>query len=284
MTVRQLIEEKSEDFTSSERKLSAALLADYPFGGLEPIQTLASKTSVSSPSISRFITKLGFSGYQDFQQSLIAELKEGQKSPVDLHETRRGFQGAFLEGFMSRASQLLDETTQIISESQFDQVCQALARENRSIYLIGGRMSDVVSQYLARHLRQFRPKVYHIPSDPEIWPEYLLRMKPKDILFICDFRRYQRSLELLAEKAHKQRNAQIILMTDTWLSPIAKHASDVLPVPIDSGTIWDSYTAGLAIAEALITRITEANWQQTKDRIEAWDAVRLNLGDPSDDI
>jgi DNA-binding MurR/RpiR family transcriptional regulator len=42
MTVRQLIEEKSEEFTSSERKLSAALLADYPFAGLEPIQTLAS--------------------------------------------------------------------------------------------------------------------------------------------------------------------------------------------------------------------------------------------------
>lgn len=99
MTVRVQIAEKSDEFTANERKLSATILADYPFAGLAPIQVLAEKTSVSAPTISRFVNKLGYGGFQEFQQELIAELKEGQKSPVDLHPTRRQVEGDYLQGF-----------------------------------------------------------------------------------------------------------------------------------------------------------------------------------------
>ncbi|MEP0455154.1 MAG: RpiR family transcriptional regulator, partial [Roseibium sp.] len=70
MLVRERIEEMFEGLTSTERKLSSALLVDYPFAGLEPIQELAKATNTSPPSISRFVTKLGFQGFQDFQRQL----------------------------------------------------------------------------------------------------------------------------------------------------------------------------------------------------------------------
>jgi DNA-binding MurR/RpiR family transcriptional regulator len=104
------------------------------------------------------------------------------------------------------------------------------------------------------------------------------------VLFIIDFRRYQKSLEGIAEKAAVARNASVVLMTDKWLSPVSKYASEVMAIPIDSGTLWDSYTGALAILEALVTRIAEENWDQTKTRIEAWDSVRLNFGDTEDDL
>jgi DNA-binding MurR/RpiR family transcriptional regulator len=70
-------------------------------------------------------------------------------------------------------------------------------------------------------------------------------------------------------------------MTDKWLSPISRHAAEILPVPIESGTLWDTYTAALAVTEALVTRIAEDNWDQTKSRIEAWDAMRSHNQDPN---
>jgi len=63
-------------------------------------------------------------------------------------------------------------------------------------------------------------------------------------------------------------------MTDKWLSPATRHASEVLAVPIEIGTIWDSYSAALAVTEALVTRVAEDNWDNTRQRIEAWDAAR----------
>ena len=80
----------------------------------------------------------------------------------------------------------------------------------------------------------------------------------------------------LAKQASIERKAQVVLMTDKWLSPATRYASEVLAVPIDTGTIWDSYSAALAVTEALVTRVAEENWDNTKDRIEAWDSARQN--------
>ncbi|AUQ59827.1 HTH-type transcriptional regulator, rpiR family [Phaeobacter inhibens] len=283
MQVRERIEKLSEDLTATERKLSTALLLDYPFAGLEPIQDLAKATNTSPPSISRFVTKLGFQGFQEFQRHLIGELKQGQRSPVELQASSAPIHGAFLESFLDRASAVVKGATKAVSEAQFERVSEKLADEKRSIYVIGGRMSDTLAQHLSRHLRQIRAKVFHLPSDPEVWPEYLLRMRARDILFIVDFRRYQNSLSIFAQKAIMARNVQVVLMTDAWLSPISAQASEVLAVPIDSGTLWDSYTGALALLEALLTRIAEENWAQTKGRIEEWDSVRLDFGETEDD-
>lgn len=283
MQVRERIEQLSDDLTSTERKLSTALLLDYPFAGLEPIQELARVTNTSPPSISRFVTKLGFQGFQDFQRHLIGELKQGQRSPVDLQAVSAPIHGAFLESFLERASTVVKDATKAVSEAQFGRISDMLADERRRIYVIGGRMSDTLAQYLSLHLRQIRAKVFHLPSDPEVWPEYLLRMRPRDVLFIFDFRRYQKSLSALAQKASDKRNVQVILLTDEWLSPISGCASEVLAVPIDSGTLWDSYTGAMALTEALVTRIAGQNWDHTKARIEEWDSMRLDFGEHDDD-
>ena len=89
MLIRDQIEKNSGTLTQSERKLASALLSDYPFAGLITIQELAERAEVSPPSISRFVTKIGLSGYQEMQRRLIRELKGGDNSPLELHETGR---------------------------------------------------------------------------------------------------------------------------------------------------------------------------------------------------
>ncbi|MBL4892586.1 MAG: MurR/RpiR family transcriptional regulator [Rhizobiaceae bacterium] len=283
MQVRARIEKASKDLTAAERKLSTALLSDYPFAGLEPIQVLAERTKVSSPSISRFVNKLGFQGYQEFQRQLIDEMKEGQRSPVQVHGSGRPIHGEFLEDFMARATELMSASTQAITGAQFDRVCDYFIDKKRSIYVLGGRFSNSIAQHFSGHLRLSRADVFHLPTDPEVWPEYLLRMKPRDILFLVDFRRYQPNLVHLAKRASEKHGVQIVLVTDKWLSPASKHAAEVLAVPIESGTVWDSYAPALALMEAMLTRIAEDNWEDTRKRIEAWDDARLPVEEPQDD-
>ncbi len=277
MSIRDDIEKNADVLTQSERKLSATLLADYPYAGLLSIQALAERAEVSAPSISRFVTKIGLSGYQEMQRRLIAELKAGERSPVELHEAGQPILDGYLAEFVSRAARQVQTATDAITESQFNRICALLADPKRSIYAFGGRISDTIAQHLTFHLRQARQDVYHLPRDPEAWPEYLLRMRQGDVFFIVDFRRYQTNMAQLAEQASKERKAQVILMTDKWLSPATRHASEVLAVPIDTGTIWDSYSAALAVTEALVTRVAEDTWGSTRRRIEAWDAARKDL-------
>ena len=96
MLIRDRIEANATRMTASERKLAASLLADYPYAGLSSIQKLAEHAEVSPPSISRFVAKIGLLGYQEFQDLLMMELKEGQRSPVQVHRRGRSIQGLSL--------------------------------------------------------------------------------------------------------------------------------------------------------------------------------------------
>lgn len=279
MSIRERIERHSGALTQSERKLATALLSDYPFAGLNSIQELAGRAEVSAPSISRFVAKIGLSGYPEMQRLLIAELKEGDRSPVQIHEAGERIEGGYLSEFLDRAAAQVRSAQEAITEAQFERICDLLADPKRSVYAIGGRISDTVAVNLSFHLRQARQGVYHLPRDPEIWPEYLLRMKPGDIFFLADFRRYQPALSRLAEQASKERKAQIVLLTDRWLSPARRHAAEVLAAPIETGTVWDSYSAALAVTEAMVARVAENDWDRTRARIEAWDAARSTEGE-----
>lgn len=276
MELRGQIDEIESILTPAERKLAAALLADYPFAGLQTIQSLADRTGVSAPSITRFVAKLGCQGYQDFQQKLIGELKEWHRSPVELHGGSLGAESNFVDEFVDRASQILKAVPAVLTQAQFERICEMLADEKRAIYVIGGRISDGVAQHFSRHLRQVRRNVFHLPSDPEVWPEYLLRMRPRDVFVIVDFRRYQPRLLELARKAKTAAGIDIINITDKWMSPVASDATEVVALPIDNGTAWDSYVGAMAVTDAMITYISEQDWESTSSRIRAWDALRLD--------
>ena len=279
MLVKDRIEDLSPQLTTAERRLSAALLLDYPFAGLENIRSLAERAGTSPPSISRFVSKLGFQGFQDFQRQLIDELKEGQRTPAEIRKTGKPLEGAFLRSFLGRVGHLTEEAGQVISESQFKRVCRLLGDPKRKIHLVGGRMSDTLMQCLSRHLQQARDGVRHMPSDPEFWPDRVLSMRPGDVLFMADFRRYQPSLLTLAERASTDRKARIVLLTDPWLSPVARHSDEVLAVPIETGTMWDSYSVALGTLEAIATFVADDQWGNVQKRIETWDDMRERLND-----
>lgn len=269
-----------ERLTPAERQLKSVLMADYPFAGLEPIQELSRKARISAPSISRFVNKLGFAGFQEFQQTLVQELKQGNRSPIDLRENQVTGQEASLAAYLQRVEALNAELSERVSPAQFDRICRLLGDPKRRIYMIGGRMSDSIAGFFVRHLSQIRKDVHHIPSDPELWPEYVLRLRPKDIVLVIDFRRYQANLERLSVQVRNAK-AQTIVITDQWISPCAKGASELISVPIDSGTLWDSYVPAFALVEALLIPLAEMDWNATKARIAQWDSLR---DEPKDGI
>lgn len=278
MTVQQTLHANLPDLTERQTRLAAALLADYPFAGLQPIQQLAESTGVSPPSISRFVQRLGFSGYGEFQHVLIAELREGSRSPRDLRSDAGDLaDGCFLAAYSARSADLVRKLPGTVTQPQVDSVAALLADPSRNVYLRGGRISDALARFLTVHLHQIRPGIRHLADDPELWPEDVLRMRQKDVVVLFDFRRYQPSLERLAAAIRQDRRAQIVLVTDTWRSPVARHSNHVIALPIEIGTAWDSAACALALIETLIVTVSESDWKRTAKRIETWDALRVSL-------
>lgn len=276
MTIREAILDVAQALTASERKVADAILADYPFGGLHPIQELADKVGVSAPSITRFVSKIGLAGFQDFQRQLVGELREGSRSPLDLKATEKpGESGAFLADYAHRASLLVGALKDFVPQEQFDRIVALVSDSARDIYLVGGRISNTVAHLLGLHLQQIRPRVHLLPPNPEHWPDHLLRMRKQDVFMIFDFRRYQPDLARLAEIVASQRRVTTIVVTDKWMSPIARYSNHVVALPIENETAWDSALCVVAFVEALIVSVSEADWPTTRKRIETWDLLRV---------
>ncbi len=285
MALKSDLQQMSADLTAAERRIATVVLADFPFSGLGTIQELADKAKVSAPSITRFVSKLGYAGYQEFQRHLIEELKESARSPVDLRFNQRpATPDGFLSEYFQRVGERLDAMTANVHENEFKAFCAMLGDPSRSVFVIGGRLSHGLAHLLAVSLQFLRGDVQLVPADQELWPEYLQRMKKRDVLVIIDFRRYQKSLERLAEVAMGESAPQIVLITDQWLSPISRHAARTFSLPIAVGTAWDSYAAPLALIEAAVVMVSERDWNATRSRIEAWDRLRINPQDPATPI
>ncbi len=276
MTVRETIRRETAKLTASERKIAHAVLADYPFGALQTIKEVAERCGVSAPSITRFVSKIGFAGYQEFQRQLIEELREGSRSPLDLKATEKLGSGNFIAEYARRAIALLDEMTGSVSQAQFDEIAKLLSDPNRTIFLLGGRISDSIARLLSQHLRQIRPRIHHLPAIQEDWPDLVLSMRKQDAVVLFDFRRYQPDLARLAERIALKRHPKIVLITDKWMSPIARHSDHVVALPIENDTAWDTAICAVAFVEALIVKVSEADWPATKGRKETWDTLRLS--------
>ncbi|MDZ7841676.1 MAG: MurR/RpiR family transcriptional regulator [Gammaproteobacteria bacterium] len=284
MPIRALIAERADRLTASERRIANAILADYPFAALVSIKELAQHTRVSAPSITRFVHKLGCNGYQDFQRALIDELRVGSSSPIDLKRQETALsKSSFLRDYTRRVTNNFELLAESVQSSELETICGLLSDPARSVYLVGGRLSTILAQYLSVHLKQIRSRVFDLSLDVETLPDDILRMRRQDVVLIFDFRRYQAMLERLASAITAQTSCNMVLVTDKWISPVGRYCGYVVPVPIETNTPWDSYAAAFGLIEALIVRISEERWDSSAKRIQAWDEVRAALGQSQTD-
>jgi DNA-binding MurR/RpiR family transcriptional regulator len=273
-SIAEAVRDRLEELTASERRAARAFLANYPMLGLETVAGFSSRCGVSSPTILRFIARLGFANYAEFQRQLREEVEAQLKSPLAKAAPRVGPDAAGSHaGFAASVCDNIAETFRHMPAAEFDAVAALLADPRRPLHLIGGRFTDAIALYMAAHLRILRPRVRHLEGQPGNWRDQLLDIGRKDVLVLFDIRRYQEDLASLAEAA-AHRQAQVVLLTDQWLSPVARHAAHVLPARIEVPSAWDSSAALMAIVEALVAAVTKASWPAASARIRALEVLR----------
>ena len=141
------------------------------------------------------------------------------------------------------------------------------------MHLIGGRFTDAIARYFAAHLSLLRPEVRHVPSGIGVWRDRLLDMKRRDVLVVFDIRRYQEDVVSFARKA-AERGVSIVLITDQWMSSLARVATHVVACRIAAPSQWDSTISLLAVVEALTAAITERLGDFARQRMEELEQLR----------
>ncbi len=269
--VAETVRETMRDMTPSERRAAQTLLASYPLLGLETVARFAGQAGVSAPTILRFVSRLGFPSYADFQRRLKGEVEARLLSPLEKAAAARKHhpRSAFAEAVAANVA----ETFRRLPAGDLEAVAELLADPRRPLHLLGGRFTDGLACYMTAHLRILRPNVGTLAGQQANWRDQLLDMGPRDVLFLIDIRRYQDDLVAFAAEAAR-RKVTVVLLTDQWLSPVARFARHILPARVAVPSAWDSSVALLALIEALIAKVTARRGPEARARMAAIEGLR----------
>lgn len=277
-TIRQQVHHHLGQLTPAERRVARVLLAAYPIAGLETVAQLAERAGVSWPTVTRFVTSLGFDGYRAFQRALHREVQDQVSSPSVRYpaEAPHADIDEVLRAALEDRSQVLRETFISTPATELDAIADLLSDARRRVLCVGGRISHVSAQYLFARLHQLRPACRLLTADQLPLSEHLLEITDRDVLVAFDYRRYQDDVIALAQGAARN-GAAVVLMTDRWLSPIVEVSAHVITSETETRSPFDSIVGSVALIEVVVAALIERIGEPGRQRIQQLDGLRSDL-------
>lgn len=265
--------------TRAERQLADAILEDYPMSGLGSITAVAERAGVSTPTVLRMARKLGFEGFPEFQSALHDELGAMVSGPLAKRERAseaRWLSDAPSAHILNRMADAvmanLQGSLRHLDAEAFDAIAARLADPAAQVFVVGGRITHALADYLFTQLQVMREGVRLMPPGANTWPHDVLGMRAGDTLVVFDIRRYERELLRLCDMA-QARGAVPVVLTDQWGSPLTARAAHSLRARIEVPSAWDSTVVLTMLVEALLAAVQERDWEGTARRMEALEGL-----------
>ena len=273
--IGELVRQRLDSLSPAERKLARVLLASYPIAGLESVARFAERAKVSPPTVTRFITKLGFKGYPEFQEILRHEVQARLSSPLARYRGSPQSPGAdsFVSDSIGASTHNLKATLELLSSRDLDEAVELIADSRRQVLVLGGRVSSTLARYLAGQLHLLRPGVQLLDADRTMPAQQLIDMKKRDLLIVFDYRRYQADT-IESARVAASKGGGVILFTDPWLSPASAFARQVLVTSMETVGPFDSFVGAVAVVEAVIADVLRRLGPRAEARMQSLERLR----------
>jgi DNA-binding MurR/RpiR family transcriptional regulator len=110
------------------------------------------------------VKKLGFKGFPEFQAQLRRELEARISGPITKHDSwaQKAPDSHILNRFADAVVENIRQSLGQIETESFDATCQLLSDTGHPLFIIGGRITRALADYLFLHMQVIRRDVTHI--------------------------------------------------------------------------------------------------------------------------
>jgi DNA-binding MurR/RpiR family transcriptional regulator len=149
----------------------------------------------------------------------------------------------------------------------------------RTIYITGARSSEPIARHLSYNLSLIFDNVkFIVPTSSSEVFEQMYSIGEEDVVIAFSFPRYSSKM-INGIKFAKQKNAKVVVFTDSDVSPLVEFADCVLIAQSDMASFMDSLVAPLSIINAIIIEITARREKEITERFDAleklWDEYEV---------
>jgi DNA-binding MurR/RpiR family transcriptional regulator len=241
--------------SDGQRTVADFILREYERAAFLTAAKLGAQVGVSESTVVRFAMALGYEGYPSMQQVLQEVVHNrlttvdrllGSVAGLDEHES-------VLSKVMQQDIDNIRKTLQETPLGHFEQAISLITGARR-IYVSGLRSASSLAMFLAFCLNWARGNTQAVISGVEDWLEQMAALGPEDLLIVISFPRYTRKTVEIAQFA-AARGAEVLAITDSVMSPLARHATVALCAHSNIDSYVDSFTAPLSLINAILTAV-----------------------------
>jgi DNA-binding MurR/RpiR family transcriptional regulator len=256
---------ESRGVLSGNDELIATFLRDHLHElAFHTAESLAQGAGVSGAAVVRFARRLEFASFRELRDRARSELRPAPNAePVadpaadaepGTSTLTRKTQGdiASLELLPRLLGDAIETAAQVVAQA-------------RTAWFLANRETHGLAVYAHRLLFQARGRVALINP---AFPDPIRDLGPDDALIACTFRPYARNtIELLS--LTRETGARIVLITDGLAHDFIGPEDVVLAVPVDSPTLFLSFTPALCVLETLCALVAAQDPDRTYASLEA---------------
>lgn len=265
-----------DGLSPTERRLAEFML-EYP--GNLPAYTaseLADVARVSNATVTRFIQRLGYGGFNEARRQV--RLEQAAGSPLMLLGQEPA--GDTLRAHLELSARNLAETYAQLSEEKLNRIAQAMIGARR-VWFAGFRNNYSFAAYLRWQVFRVLETSILLPVAGETLAEYAVSMGKGDVVVVFALRRSTAASVHLVTHAAKA-GAEVLCITDrvtqapglaTWVIRCQARATGAL----------DNHVAVMGLSHFIATRVVELSGREGRRRMAKIEAAHEQFGElPSD--
>ncbi|SEU12798.1 transcriptional regulator, RpiR family [Nonomuraea wenchangensis] len=244
---------------------------------------LAQLAGVNVATVTRTAQALGFAGWPALQQELraryLSSLSAGQVAAEHDAEHRStgapGSPGSPGARSLRRDLDGLALLNRRLDERVLSTIAEAVAAARRTTIVADGSYA-AVGLALAHNARLAGYPVHAVTAGSEL-VNAMASVGEGDVLIAVSFWRLYENTVLAANEA-RARGARVFAVTDAASPALAAAAEEVVLVPAEGEAFFPSLTAGIAVAQALVTQLAAVDPARTGAAIEAAESMWTRFG------
>ncbi len=245
---------------------------------------LAQELDVSEASVIRFARALGCTGYMDFQKQLrkshterLSRISSAVAVPYERLQASMAAEGGdYIQEFLLNTQANITSVIRNNPKTSFDAAIDLLLSSHRK-YLVASRANTGVASYFNLLLRHQVPDVIPTWESSVNVIDHMCDISSEDCVIIFSFPRYS-EMDRQALQMAEDAGASVIVITDRPSAPLARYATALLTVDVDTNTFFNSYVGVQLVMEILAAGLSRRVGGASAEKLQLIDRYIGKLG------
>ena len=265
-TVIERIEKYKDKLSSSHIQIASYIIINYKEVVFMNSVELSKKVGISNPTIIRFATALGYSGYNDMkrhlQQQVQNELSLLERFHIEIESD--------LNIEKHRAT---NNTTPLISKiinTEIENMCNMIScletnnlnnvvkliSSKKYVYIAGSQISYSLANYAHYSLSKIKNNVMQVTTWNKELFDHVKQNGSKAVGIIFALPRYPKATLKIMEE-FKRRNIQMIIITDSLLFSYSSMAQNIFLLPLKYFSFLGPLSSCLCLINVILAHLEE---------------------------